>query len=89
MAEQWVSLPIAVGLAFLVQAVKQAIDEAYHRYVPLALCVVGPAVGAGLAVVMGDTWQSGVVMGIIGAAGAVFGYEFVHQLRADMGTDGS
>jgi uncharacterized membrane protein YjjP (DUF1212 family) len=78
--EQWASVPIAVGLAGLTQAVKQALDERYHRYVPLGLTFVGPAVGAGISLVMGGTWQDGVIQGIVGSAGAVFGYEWVKGL---------
>lgn len=73
---------IAVAMALLVQAVKQAVPDQFHRYIPLALLFLGPAVGVGLALVLGNTWQQGVVEGIIAAAGAVFGYEFVSNLRA-------
>jgi hypothetical protein len=79
-----VPVPIAIALAFLTQAVKQAVDEKYHRFIPLGLSVVGPAVGAGLALVMGQTWQSGVIAGVVGAAGAVFGFEWVKQLVGSM-----
>ena len=73
---------IAVAMALLVQAVKQAVPDQFHRFIPLALLFLGPAVGVGLALVLGNTWQQGVVEGIIAAAGAVFGFEFVSNLRA-------
>ena len=77
-------MPIAVGLALLVQALKDAIPKQYHNFIPLALVVIGPAVGAGVSFVMGGSWQEGVIAGIIGTAGAVYGYEFVHGLRKSM-----
>ena len=77
MPEVWVSIPIAVTLALLVQAVKQAVPEDYHRFIPLGLLFVGPAVGVGLAFVMGNPWQGGIVEGLMGSAGAVYGFEFV------------
>ena len=73
---------IAVAMALLVQAVKQAVPDQFHRFSPLALLFLGPAVGVGLALTLGNTWQQGVVEGVIAAAGAVFGYEFVSNLRA-------
>ena len=73
---------IAVAMALLVQAVKQAVPDQFHRFIPLALLFLGPAVGVGLALTLGNTWQQGVVEGIIAAAGAVFGFEFVSNLRA-------
>jgi uncharacterized membrane protein YjjP (DUF1212 family) len=82
--EQWVALPIAVGLALLTQAIKDAVPEQYHKVIPLVLTVVGPAVGAGISLLMGGTWQEGAIAGIVGTAGAVYGYEFVHGLRKSM-----
>lgn len=83
----YVSPVIAVALAFLVQAVKEAIPEQYHRFIPVALLFLGPAVGVCLALVMGNTWQQGIIEGVFGAAGAVYGYEFVKgivkQIRQD------
>jgi len=79
----WVPVPIAVGLALLVQAIKDAVPEQYHRFIPLALLFVGPAVGVGLSLVMGNTWQDGIIQGVIGAAGSVYGYEFVKNVIAE------
>ena len=80
----WVSVPIAVGIAGLTEAIKQALDKAYHKYIPLGLVVVGPAAGAGISLVMGGTWQEGVIAGIIATTGAAFGYDFIHGLRKGM-----
>ena len=79
----WVSIPIAVTLGLLVQAVKGAVDEGYHRYIPLGLLAVGPLVGVGLSYVMGNPWQMGIVEGLVGSAGAVYGYEFVKGVAKD------
>lgn len=72
-----VPIPIAVFLSFVVQGLKLAIPKPWHRFIPLSMAVVGPAISVGLALVMGATWQMGVIWGAVAAPFAVFGYEFV------------
>ena len=74
-----IPIPIAVFLSFVVQAAKKAIPETYHKFIPAGMVIVGPALSVGLAVVMGATWQMGVLWGVVATAFAVFGYEFVKQ----------
>jgi len=68
---------IAVIAAFITQAVKQAIPEQYHRYIPLPLAAVLIGVGVLLAWLQHQDMVQGGIMGFMSAALAVYGYEFV------------
>jgi len=68
---------IAVIAAFITQAVKQAIPQAWHRYIPLPLAAVLIGVGVLLAWLQRQDMVQGGIMGFMAAALAVYGYEFV------------
>lgn len=77
------SVGVSTGLGlfalFVTQAAKQAFDEKWHRYIPLALIVILPAVGLGLAAATGNTTGQGLVQGalegVVAAWAAVYGYQ--------------
>ncbi len=68
---------MAVVAAFVVQAVKQAINPEYHRFLPLPLAMVLVVIGALVALLRGENPVEGGIMGFVAAALAVYGYEFV------------
>jgi len=72
-----ITAAIAVIAAFITQAVKQAVPETYHRYIPLPLAVVLVAAGVLLAYLQRTDMVQGGIMGFMAAALAVYGYEFV------------
>ena len=72
-----ITATIAVIAAFITQAVKQAIPEQYHRYIPLPLAAILSGVGVGLAWLQGQDMVQGGIMGFMAAALAVYGYEFI------------
>lgn len=71
-----ITATIAVIAAFITQAVKQAIPESYHRFIPLPLALVLVGVGVLLAYLQGQDMVQGGIMGFMAAALAVYGYEF-------------
>lgn len=73
-------LPMALVAMFFTQAIKLALPEKYHRYLPLGLGSVLMAVGAILAFVSGASPLAGAAEGLIGAWGAVWGYESLKGL---------
>ena len=75
-----VTATIAVIAAFITQAVKLAIPEQYHRYIPLPLAAVLVGVGVLLAWLQNQDMVQGGIMGFMAAALAVFGYEFVTEV---------
>ncbi len=76
-----ISIAMAVLSIFLVQAIKQAIPETWHRYIPIPLLIVLVAAGVLLAWLQGGDMVSGGIEGLFGAALAVYGYEFYKSLR--------
>ena len=72
-----VTAVIAVIAAFITQAVKQALPEQYHRYLPLPLAAILVGVGVLLAWLQGQDMVQGGIMGFMSAALAVYGYKFV------------
>lgn len=72
-----VTAVMAVVAAFITQAVKQAIPEQYHRFIPLPLAAVLVGVGVLLAWLQAQDMVQGGIMGFMAAALAVYGYEFV------------
>ena len=75
-----VSAVVALFAAFLTQAVKQAIDEKWHRFIPLPLAGVTVVAGVVLAYLQGADLVQGGIEGFVGAALAVYGYEFVKNV---------
>lgn len=73
-----VTATMAVIAAFITQAVKIAIPEQYHRYIPLPLAAILVGVGVLLAWLQGQDMVQGGLMGFMATALAVFGYDFVH-----------
>ena len=78
-----VSAIMAVVAAFIVQAVKQLpVLKPYHDYIPLPLALILIGVGVLLAFLQGGDMVQGGIEGFIGAALAIYGYEFVtHTLN--------
>lgn len=72
-----VSAVMAVVASFLTQAVKQAIPETYHRYIPIPLALVTVGVGVLLAWLQGQNMVTGGIEGFLAAALAVYGYETI------------
>lgn len=74
-----VAVPVimAVVAGFLTQAVKQAIPERYHRYIPIPLAVILCGAGVLLAWLQGTNPVDGGTAGIVAAALAVYGYQVV------------
>lgn len=72
-----VSAIMAVVASFLTQAVKQAIPEKYHRYIPIPLALVTVGVGVLLAWLQGQNMVTGGIEGFLAAALAVYGYETI------------
>lgn len=76
-----VSISMAVIAIFLTQAVKQALPEAWHRYIPIPIMVVLVLVGALLAYFTGADLVQGSLEGVFGAALAVYGWELFKSIR--------
>ena len=74
-----VAVPVimAVVAGFLTQAVKQAIPEKYHRFIPIPLAVALCGAGVLLAWLQGTNPVDGGTAGIVAAALAVYGYQVV------------
>ena len=70
----------AVIAAFITQAVKQAVPQQYHRYIPLPLAAILIGVGVLLAWLQGQDMVQGGIMGFMSAALSVYGYEFVDNV---------
>ena len=68
---------MALIAAFITQAVKQAIPEDWHRFIPLPLAGVTIGVGVLLAFLTGNDMVAGALEGIVAAALAVYGYDTV------------
>ena len=69
---------MALIAAFVVQAVKQLpVLKPYHDYIPLPLALILVGVGVLLAYLQGGDLVQGGIEGFIGAALAIYGYEFV------------
>ena len=78
---------MALIAAFVVQAVKQIpVLKPYHDYIPIPLALVLIGVGVLLAFLQGGDMVQGGIEGFIGAALAIYGYEFVtHTLNPSSG----
>ncbi|HUX30177.1 MAG TPA: hypothetical protein VMV78_06070 [Thiobacillus sp.] len=61
--------------AVLVQLLKGMVDDAYHRWIPLAMFVVMTPLGVALAMYMGRDPVAGALEGFFGFAGAVGFYQ--------------
>ena len=68
---------IAVFASLVATAVKRAVPEQYHDFVPLGLTVLLLPLCSLLAWLLGHGWQLGLVVGVLSTAGAVFGWSFV------------
>ena len=68
---------MAVIAAFITQAVKQAVPEQYHRYIPIPMAIILTGIGVLLAWLQTQDLVEGAIMGFMSAALAVYGYEFV------------
>lgn len=75
-----VTAAIAILAAFVTQAVKQAIPEEYHRFIPLPLAIILIGAGVLLAYLTGGSLVDGGVGGMVAAALAVYGFEFVSNV---------
>ena len=79
---------IGLVAAFVTQVLKDAVDERFHRYIPVVLGILMALVGGGVAWYSGEPPDGargqaivvGVFEGIFAAAVAVYGYEFVKNL---------
>lgn len=71
------SATMALIAAFITQAVKQAIPEEWHRFIPLPLAAVTIGVGILLAFLTSNDMVAGAIEGIVAAALAVYGYDAV------------
>lgn len=80
-----VSTALGILALFLTQALKQALDESKHRYIPLGLILLLPAIGLGLAAGTGNLDGPGLVQGalegVVAAWAAVYGYQLQKGLR--------
>jgi hypothetical protein len=72
---------MAAIAAFVTQAVKQAIPEQMHRYIPIPLALVLVGIGVFFAWYRGTDLLAGGIEGFVAAALAVYGYEFVKMFR--------
>lgn len=72
-----VSALLALVAAFTTEAAKRAINESYHRFLPLPIAAFCIVIGSALAWGTGNDPVEGAQQGFVGAALAVFGYEFV------------
>jgi len=61
--------------AVLVQLLKGLVDEAYHRWIPLAMFLVMTPLGVALAMYMARDPVAGALEGFFGFAGAVGFYQ--------------
>ena len=75
-----ITATMAVMAAFFTQSVKQAIPERYHRYIPLPIAVVLIGIGVFVAWLQGGDMVAGGIGGMMAAALAVYGYEFMHSV---------
>jgi len=80
-----VSTGLGIFALFLTQALKQALDEKAHRWIPLGLILLLPAVGLGLAAASGNLDGTGLVQGaiegVVAAWVAVYGYQLQKGIR--------
>jgi energy-converting hydrogenase Eha subunit A len=82
-----VSAIMAVIAGFVTQAVKQAVPESWHRYIPLPLALVLTGVGVLLAWLQGQNMVTGGLEGFLGAALAVYGYQAIRGFVKPQGDD--
>lgn len=75
-----VSAVMAVIASFLTQAVKQAIPEVYHRFIPIPLALLTTGIGVLLAWLQGQNMVTGAIEGFLAAALAVYGYETIKNI---------
>lgn len=68
---------IAVFASLVARAVKGAVPEMYHDFVPLGLTVILLPACALLAWLLSHGWQLGLAIGIISTAAAIYGWAFV------------
>ena len=68
---------MALIAAFLTQAVKQAIPDELHRYIPIPLALVCVGLGVLLAYLQAGDMVTGGLDGVVAAALAVYGYQAV------------
>jgi len=72
-----VSAVMAVIAAFVTQAVKQAVPESWHKFIPLPLAGVCTGLGVLLSWLQKADMVAGGLEGFLGAALAVYGYQTI------------